>query len=418
MPRYSKNRVRFTQKLLAEVTAPQSGRLEIYDTEIPALGLRVSPTAKTFFVVGVDPDGVRIRVTLGQYPRVSLDQARPEASSLLGEIVKGLRSGKKPEKTLDTILVQDLLDRYLSDAETRSAPLKPRTIKWNRYNVEFYLAEWRNWPLSKITPDVVDAKFREMLASGKSLPTAHGVFRTLRSLWNYGRGVFKTAAGERLLGENPVLVLSERRTWKTPEPRTRVLAPHEIGIFVKELNLRVRNPTGSGRLPHALLFLLFTGARKNEVLCLRRSDVSVAERTVLFRDTKNRENPNRRIPLPDYLVPLVTTLLATPGTPDSWLFATEHNKTGHVTEYRRVIQVLVANSGGVVQHFSAHDLRRTFITYGKKVAPGDYVELLVGHTLPSVTGKHYFNPTMDELRDPMNAIARRLLDLAKTPPPK
>ena len=66
-----------------------------------------------------------------------------------------------------------------------------------------------------------------------------------------------------------------------------------------------------------------------------------------------------------------------------------------------------------ISSFSAHDLRRTFITIGKQVAPGDFVEVIVGHSIQTVTGRHYFHPSVEDLRGPMNLVAEKILLFAK-----
>ena len=56
---------------------------------------------------------------------------------------------------------------------------------------------------------------------------------------------------------------------------------------------------------HGDLFLLaaMTGARKSELLCLKKADVDLERRSVVFRDTKNRKN--HELPLTTNMVKIL-----------------------------------------------------------------------------------------------------------------
>ena len=217
--------------------------------------------------------------------------------------------------------------------------------------------------------------------------------------------------------ENPVNILSRRRIWSPPAPKDRVLEPEEIQALWKELTFRQRlkkQRTDNHGLVYQqvstiLALYLLTGARKNEILCLKQSNVDLDKKTMTFFDTKT--SPERTIPLTDEIVALLEPFMT--GSPDGWVFGNPQNKTGHVTEYKTTISFIVKHSKKI-RPFSAHDLRRTFITYGSGVCPGDYVQLIVGHKLTTVTGRHYFKPNIDEIRPHMQTIVNRILSLAKT----
>jgi integrase len=144
-------------------------------------------------------------------------------------------------------------------------------------------------------------------------------------------------------------------------------------------------------------------------MTLQKRHVNLESRTLTFEETKTVP---RTIPLPDYLVGYMAKRVSDVKSDTDWLFANSDNLTGHVTEYKSTILSIVKHSQGAISPFSAHDLRRTFITYGSAVCPGDYVQLIVGHKLTSVTGRHYFKPDVEEIRPHMNAIAKRILSIA------
>jgi len=101
-----------------------------------------------------------------------------------------------------------------------------------------------------------------------------------------------------------------------------------------------------------LLVLLFTGLRRNEVLCLRWDSVDLNAGTLCAMDTKNRSD--HVLPMGGYLWALMRRRRKL--TAGEWVF--ENPLTGNrITDPHRQIVNVVAKSG---IPFSTHDLRRTF----------------------------------------------------------
>lgn len=422
MARFAQDRRRFTKKTLDDLLLPPypPHKKRFYDLETGALGVRFSRlTISLTFIAKVQDaiTGKWIYPKIGSYPDMTIEDARQKALEYYNRAVSGALGSRVGD--MEKVTLALLLDRYIRDRTTGDKPLRPRTVQWLRYSIEHYLPEWLPKPLSAITPDKVDAKYRDLVSNGVA-PTAHGVFRGLRALFNYGMEIYRHENGRPFITENPVNVLSKRRVWSPPAPKERVLTPGEIQFLWKELTFRRRKASATPNDPHQkslrsmvpeiLILFLFTGARRNDIITLQKYQVDLNRRALLFDKTKNRD---RSIPIPDCLFEYLAARVATCKTENDWLYPNPGNSTGHITEYKTTISFLVNNSEKALAHFSAHDLRRTFITYGSSVCPGDYIQIIVGHKLTTVTGRHYFKPDLDELRPHMNNIAKRLLTLAR-----
>src|SRR5450631_2440857 len=139
-----------TDALIRALTAPKTGRLEYADTRSGGLALRVTAAGvKSWSFRFRDPvSGKPARFSIGQYPEVSLADARERADGLRRAVAKGENPierkrndrAEAPKKTF-----QHLADRYMSEHARRfkrSADEDERRLKlhilpkWGRRNYE------------------------------------------------------------------------------------------------------------------------------------------------------------------------------------------------------------------------------------------------------------------------------------------
>src|SRR5215470_4543877 len=83
--------IELTDVMLAGLKPPATGRIELKDSQVRGLMLRVTAHDKrTWSVRGRLPNGKRIRPTIGAYPGISIREARRRALRLLGDIAAGI----------------------------------------------------------------------------------------------------------------------------------------------------------------------------------------------------------------------------------------------------------------------------------------------------------------------------------------
>jgi integrase len=398
---------RFSNASIAKIQINNT-RLKLWDTGTKGLCLRVGK--KKMFYVAKRKDGKDLYVKLGEFPYTTVEEARTEALKILTEISKG--SYKKKGSVSSESTLKWLLEKYVEDRKTSNPPIKESTAKSMIYNIEHYLPDFLELPIEDITPDLVDKAYRKIAQTAPT--TGHMVFRYLRAIMNYANALAPEDAPVFL--RNPVSVLSRRRVWAVPPPKTRVLSGTEIGRFILAMeDKRLKNihlkTFDSVITPSFLLFLLLTGARKSEGTGLLWEDVSFKDMKVTFRDTKTAAE--RTIPIHKKLVSILEDLRLINAT-GKFVFPGS-GKTGHLVVHKRALNVFF-KANPDIPSFSAHDLRRTFITIGKQVTPGDFVEVIVGHSIQTVTGRHYFHPSVEDLRGPMNLVAEKILSFVVKDP--
>ncbi|MCS6854609.1 MAG: Arm DNA-binding domain-containing protein, partial [Elioraea sp.] len=73
--------------LIRALRPPVRGRLEVQDTRVPGLMLRVTSSGcMTWAVRASIPGGRRVRATIGRYPAIGLAEARRRALETLARI--------------------------------------------------------------------------------------------------------------------------------------------------------------------------------------------------------------------------------------------------------------------------------------------------------------------------------------------
>lgn len=89
----SSRNVPFQDATLRALKAPESGQIEHSDILTPGLRIRVGKRSKTFVLLHT-VGGQRQRVTIGQYPAVTLGKARETVSTLKAQNRLGLLAAK------------------------------------------------------------------------------------------------------------------------------------------------------------------------------------------------------------------------------------------------------------------------------------------------------------------------------------
>lgn len=463
-----KEKIKLTDDKVKKIPFADKGKqIDYYDSDLDGFGLRVSATSKKYFVralIGTK----RVRVMLESVKLTTADKARKQAKINLGKMAAGIDPNEKKrqnrqkteEDKKQATTLQTALDEYLNKGK-----LKPRTIQTYKDLMRLYLADWLEKPAIVITRDMVKTRHAD-IAIGKrdrrklskevvkengkaKLKTivqpeqkrreaaADNCMRTLRAVLNYQ---FEDEESSTPYA-NPVTVLSskKKKQWFKVDRRRTVIKNSDLPAWHKAV-MGLDNEI----MRDYLLFLLFTGLRRQEAATLTWKQIDFEEGCFTVVDTKNK-TPHT-LPLSDYLHKLLSdrrkglktelaeakaalahidnmTLkqrqtihnriaLAESRLASKYVFPGE-GKTGYIVEPKRAIDVVTATTGIT---FSCHDCRRTFATLAESLDLSSYtVKALLNHKLADndVTGG-YIILNVDRLREPMQKITDALLARIKT----
>lgn len=336
------NRLKFTKRAL-ESLKPGGKISYVYDTETRGLRIAVHPSGRKTFSLYRKFNQKPITIPLGEFPHVSVEQARKDASQKIAMIARGddPREVRADVLTLGQFFEQQFLPEHFQG--------KPRSVHHATLTFDRYLHRWRKRPLASVTRADVERLHSEIAVpiKGKKGRTARGpvaanrVLTLLSSIYSKARdwGVFN--------GDNPVHGVRRKPEFS----RTRVLG--RTGELQKFIAALATEKDADLRL--YLKVRLFNGVRERNIFEMRWDDVNPAERTWRIGETKNGH------PLLVRLSTQVVDELLARERRSEFVFP-GHKKRTHLTtvarDWRRFRKSL-----DLAENVELRDLRRTFASY-------------------------------------------------------
>ena len=414
------HRVRLTAGRVDAFTCP-AGKSQafLWDTEAPALALRVTPTGRKTYVFESRLNGATLRVNIGTAADWPIDKARGEAQRLKVLVDSGTdprelereqqadKAAAKAAATAQALTVGDVWPlylengrpkrrdawkpRYRADLETMAAPGGEKKKRGQGLTRPGPLFPLMALALGDVTEDALTVWFdREALTSRHQATRALMMFRGFLR-WCAARPEYRKLA-DRDAGRAPAIMESlppaKRRTDK-------LLREQVTGWWAAVEQLS--NRTASAYLRA----LLLTGARREEVAALKWADVDFQWRNLTLAD---KVDATRTIPLSSYMAHMLATLPRV----GPYVFASA-SKSGHIVDARDSMDKAVNEAG--VGYLTFHGLRRTFTQTGRGVVPAGIVAQIQGHK-SSATAEGYDIRTLDELRPELERIEAHILALA------
>jgi integrase len=324
-------------------------RTDFTAPDVKGLALRVTPNGSKSWAYSYrrQSDGRKRRITLGEFPAVSLHQARAKASGHRAAIAEGAdpASEKTAHKKVET--VDQLLDRYLSD-------YAPAESRWTAEVRRIFKKDVRPAIGGHKITAVTKADILAILNAVKDRGAGVTSNRTLAAV----RKAFNWAVGEGYLKASPVQGIGQR---VKEQSRSRSLSESEIRAFWTGLDKAKMAATTT----LALRLALVTGQRIGEVSGAMKSELNLekAEWLIPARRVKNRRDHS--VPLSALAIELFTRALELsgespflfPSRPRSRLVKRQQHLASHGIGHamRGALEAL----GLTANPATPHDLRRT-----------------------------------------------------------
>ena len=376
------------------------------DDKDKGFGLKANPSGLTFIAEARVGAKVR-RVKIGNFPTMAPDEARKRAKAHLAAFSAGTDiTGEKRKRLAKAVTLAEVYERFKKDRQFR-----PKTIEVYDGLMKRCFKDWLAKPLNEITKDMCAQKFDELLSSKGPRTTdgkaqADQAMRTFRAIYNYASALYEDKDGRPILPENPVKRLSQAQLWKKSktQPRDNVIKPGQLEAWVKAVlaleNIGARD---------FLLLCLFTGLRRNEATGLMWSEINFQEKTLTIPAGRIKTNKDLTLPMSTFVFDLLhrrSVLLN--DTENPYVFPGKKDGT-HMGEPKALLKT-IRNQSKV--SFIIHDLRRTFATTAERLDVSYYkIKNLLNHSVSSdVTGGHYVQIDVEQLREPMQRIADYLIE--------
>ena len=352
---------------LRSLAPPPSGQIVYWDAKLPTFGIRLSQGGAKTFILKRD----NRRITLGQFPVISLQDARGEAKRLLAEFTLGRLNPQ-------SVAVKTAIEEYLAETAKRRRPRTVSDYRWLLYRHFLFAGR-----LGEITPAQITHRL------SKLPPAQHNHALTA------GRIFFNWSRKRRYLTSNPCDGLSAYAR----QPRTRVLSDGELariwqaceqhrtarinGEASTETPLtRDGESTGATPSPPALSphfaalvqLLILTGLRRGE--CAHIQSDHLKGNILTLPPTLTKNGREHTLPLTD----LAMRILQKPS--GSYVFPGRQNSA--FNGWSKSKNALDKLSG--VTGWTLHDVRRTVATRMAEMGVAPHViERLLNHASGQIT---------------------------------
>ena len=364
------------------------------DTELRGFFLKVSRSGRRTFAVQKSHRGKTVRVTIGQYPTWTPDQARRRARELMQEIDRGINPNHAAREAAERgTTLRQAREWHLDSMRARGC--RQRSMDDLVDGFDRHIGDWLDRALVEIRPgDAAERHQRITEASGPY--AANAILRGFRSVWN-------TAA--RRLDELPPC--PTRAVTFNKEHRRREPIPWDkLPEWRREVS-RIRNPIR--RDLH--LFILLTGLRATDARTMRWAEVGLDAGTLHRPNPKGGEDRAFTIPLSTSALEVLQRRRDQNPDPDGGWVWPSRDKRGQIACIAQVKEQRCVGGKKVNVLPSPHRLRDTFATAAREAGVDMFeTKLLLNHALPTgdVTWG-YQRPSMEHLRGCAEAVAEFLV---------
>jgi integrase len=387
--------MKLTKRAIDTIKAGSTDRF-FWDDELRGFGLRVKPGGlKSFLIQFRNRQGRSRRLTVGQYGRLTPDEARREARRLLSDVERGLDPVEQRLEEKRAITVGDLCREYLAKAKAgliigrKGLPKKASTLEIDRGRIARHIIPLLGKkPLKDLASSDVK-RFLEAVMSGK---TAASVRTKPRGLARVTGGPTAAVRAVGLLGG--MLTYAREVGYITQNPahgirkpadkrRSFRLTPDEYRILGEALAGAERRGEHWQAIA-AIRLLALTGCRRSEILNLKWHEVDLENACLRLGETKTGASIR---PLPK---------------PAQAIFARINRRSEHVfpgvsrsdKSYASVFPKAWRRIVGTA--YSPHGLRHAYASATHQLGLGELtIKALLGHARLGVTSGYI--ATVDSL---------------------
>jgi integrase len=315
---------------------------------------------------------------------VAIEQARRLAAEVEAQRAHGINPLDERKQARREMTFTQLFQWYLEN----HARQNKRTWKEDQQKFNLHLQGLANRKVSTITRQDVAAVHRKI---GETSPGSAN--RTLALI----SSVFGRAAALGVDVQNPA-----KGVQRFPEhQRERFLLPDEMERFMAAVDAEPEP------WPDFFHICLFTGARRNNVLTMRWTEIDLNARVWRIPGEKFKNGQPQTVHLP---APAVEILTSRQNDKADWVFPSD-GKLGHIRSPRQAWERITERAG--LSGLWIHDLRRSL---GSWMAGSGSNQSVIGKTLghlsPSITAR-YTRVTLDPVRVGVDTAVAAMLAAAK-----
>jgi len=358
------------------------------------LVLEVNPSGKKVFFYKFRQDGVQHKPKLGEYPSLSVADAKKLVLNKKHDIqIKGIK-----QPILEVTFKEFVEGEYKVwlFANNKAAGDSYKTIETHFMSLLGHLK------IKSIEPRIIEAWKSKRLNSGTSPATVSRNLTELRSIFSRIEDWFKLPSIMPSV-KNPRITVEKEKLYLSDDEMQKLRAMCDKYVYLHHFGAREDIPTNWGIqsitkipiiLPYIIHVAVNTGMRKGEILQLRLSDIDHASESITVRGSTEKTGRSRDIPISNKLQALLAewaTLHYGDGydlDSDDLVFPIGDIKTGWNTLRKR------AGLGRVEFKTLRHHFASTLVLNN---TPLSTVMQLMGHTNLKTTQRYLSVRTEDKI---------------------
>jgi len=379
--------INFIKKTLDSLKLPDKNKRHyFYDTKIKGLELMVTDQGTKSFKVYRKFNGKPVRVTLGKYPEMTIENARNEAQRVIADMI----SGKNPNEEKKNIRSETTFGEMFKIFMERHSKITKKSWIADEQDVPRFLSQWFKKKLSTISKQEIQL-IHERVRVENGLYQANRLLERIKAIYN-------KAIEWGWSGTNPASSIKKFKE----KSRDRFLHPDELPRFFESLEAEP-----NFTIKDYIYVSLFTGARKSNVLSMKWEDINFERCEWLIPETKNGES--LRVHLTEKVIDILKNRLKL--SPNSkWIFESI-GKTGHLVEPKSGWKRILQRAG--IKDLRLHDLRRTLGSWQAATGANSYIiGRSLGHKNQQSTAI-YARLSIDPIKESVEKAAQAMLKHAK-----
>jgi len=384
-------KIRFIKSKLDSLpfTDSKVKRMTHYDLQTPYLILRISHNKKSFYYYRkLKQTKSPIKDKIGDYPDISIRQAQDQVKQINTKILNGSYFHKSD------ILFSELFEKYYL---LYSKKYK-RRHKEDKRKYDVYLKSFHNKPCDQLTVKDVN-ELHAKIGTDNGQYMANRVIALLRAIFNWG------LRQQLIKCDNPAKSIKKF----TEKSRDRFMDVEEFRRFFEVLD----SPDINEKIRDYFKILVFTGARKRNVMSMRWEDIKFENKTWTIPGEFYKNGEPFTAVLVDYVMDILERRKKTTAN-SKYVFPSPTSISGHMEEPKKAWLSILKKAK--IDNLRIHDLRRTLGSW--QAIEGSSL-LVIGESLGQKTTKAtevYARLNKNVVRESVNnATSAMLMAIAKNP---
>jgi integrase len=329
---------------------PQTKRYFVADPKTPFLKLAIYESGIKTFILYRKVNGTPQRIKIGNYDLLTIEQARKKAKDLNAQIELGGNPHKERLKNKRALTFEELYNIYYNEYALIFTK-RPNENKKTMANHVFPI--FGRTKITDISSQQIQSFYTKLgdriskYSNDSNIKKSHGsanrVITIVKAVFNFG------IKGGYLEGTNPCQGLRRYQA----NSRDRFLTSTELQSFFKALTKETQ------LFSDLFKILLFTGARKSNVLSMKFSDLSFDLKRWRIPESQTKNSDVNVVPLSDQSIKILMVREAFNEfrkCPSAYLFPGD-GKDGHLKDPKKSFSRIKRRMK--VDDIRIHDLRRT-----------------------------------------------------------